>query len=352
MKRRLIVLSCLLGLSACGEQPAGAKKADAERTIMVETTGARLSDASRTISRTGSLRAKREVKLSLQQEGMLLEGMLLELPFHEGDRVEQGALLARLDDTQLRAQLKKSEAQRRQAEQDVKRLERLRSGRVVAEDELARASTALDVARAEEEELNIRLQQSRLTAPFSGVISERLAEPGDTLPRFSHLLTLIDNSSLYTELQLSELVLPGLQAGDAVTLGIDALGPRRFNGSIARIHPVVDEASRQGTIEVRLSPPPAGALPGQLCRVTLQLRATARLMVPYNALRRDTRGEFLFIVRADNTIERRTVVSGLHFGEQVEILDGIEAGEQLVSRGFLGLGEGAHVTVANEQSAR
>ncbi len=347
MKKPLLLISCLLLLNACGEQPGKAKKPRTEPSIAVESATAQLSDAMRTISRSGSLRAERTVRLSLQQEGTLLE-----LPYHEGDRVKQGTLLARLDDTQLRAQLKKSEAQRRQAEQNLKRLKRLQSSRVVSEEELAQAVTALDVARAEEEELNIRLQQSRLAAPFSGVISERLAEPGDTLPRFSHVLSLIEADSLYTELQLSEMVLPILKVGDTVSLSIDALGPQRFEGSIARIHPVVDEASRQGTVEVRLSPPPAGAQPGQFCRVELQLRSSGRLLVPYSALRRDTRGEFLFIIKGDQTVERRPVISGLHFDEMVEILDGIEAGERLVSRGFLGLGEGAHVTLSNSQPAQ
>jgi RND family efflux transporter MFP subunit len=344
MKIRLLLLCCLLALAACDGPPAtGAKPPQGDRATLVETALAQSADVTRTIERNGSLRPLREAHLSLQQEGRLLT-----LPYHEGEAVEQGALLAQLDDTLLQAQLKKGQAQRLQAEQDLKRLQRLQSSRVIAEDELARAVTLLEVARAEEEELQVLLRQTRIMAPFSGVISERLAEPGDTVSRFSHLLTLIDVHSLYTELKLSEMVLPGLAIGDAVSLTIDALGPKQFSGTIARIHPLVDEASRQGTIEVMLSPPPAGAIPGQLCRVALPLRSRARLLVPYNALRRDTRGEFLLVVGNGNKVERRAIVSGLHFDERIEILRGLSSGERIVTRGFLGLSEGSTVKLAGD----
>ena len=346
MKKLSLSFCLLFSLSACDKAPEGAAKPPrAERAVVVESVVARRADASRRIERNGTLRARHMVQLSLQQEGQLLE-----LPYHEGDRVAQGALLARLDDTLLQAQLRKSQAQRRQAEGDLKRLKRLKSSRVVAEDELSRAITAMDVARAEEEELQIRLQQTRLLAPFEGIISERRAEPGDSMSRFSHLITLIDVSSLSTELQLSEMVLPGLHIGDEVSLTIDALGPQQHRGSIERIHPMVDEASRQGTIEVILSPPPTAAQPGQLCRVQLQLRRSERLLVPYNALRRDSRGEFLYVVTDEQKITRRAILSGLHFAAQVEVLDGLEPGERIVTRGFLGLSDGSTVKLAGDKT--
>lgn len=346
MKKRYFLLCSLLALSACDSPPAnGGKSPQGKRAVVVETALVQRADITRTIERNGSLRPHREVHLSLQQEGRLLE-----LPYHEGDRVEKGDLLVQLDDTLLRSQLKKSQAQRHQAEQDLKRIKRLQNSKVVSEDELARAVTALNIARADEEELTIHLQHSRLLAPFSGLISERLAEPGDSLPRYHHVLTLIDTRSLYTELKLSEMVLAGLQVGDKVSLSIDALGSQQFIGTLERIHPAVDQTSHQGTVEVLLNPPPAGARPGQFCRAQLQLSSSNRLLVPYNALRRDTLGEFLFIINKDNKVERRAIVSGLHFDQRVEITDGLIAGERIVTRGFLGLSEGSKVKLADDKT--
>jgi len=337
----------MLFLSACDSSPTSGAKASRDKpAVLVNTVLVKQDDVSRTIERNGSLQAHREVRLSLQQEGLLLT-----LPHHEGDRVSQGDLLAQLDDTLLRIQLKKAQAHRRQAEQDLKRLKQLQSSRVVSEDDLARAVTALDVSRAEEEELRILLQQARITAPFDGIISQRLAEPGDSMSRFSQVLTLIDTHRLYTKLKLSDMLLTGLQLGDEVSLTIDALGPQRFSATINRIHPVVDESSRQGTIEVILNSTPAGARPGQLCRVQLQVHSSSRLLVPYSALRRDSRGEFLFTVDGNNKIKRQPIVSGLHFDEMVEILKGLNIGERIVTRGFLGLSEGSTVKLADKKAS-
>lgn len=337
-KIKLLFLCVVSALMACNDVSQKGGKKPADRAIAVESMLVKRTDISNTVERTGTLQPLRRARLALQQEGLLLA-----LPYHEGDRVEKGELLVQLDDTLTRAQLKKSEAQRRQAELDLKRLRRLQKSRVVAEEEISRAVTALDVARAEEEELRIRLQQTHLLAPFSGTISARLAEPGDTLPRFSHILTLIDTQSLLTELTLSEMVIAGVQLGDKVAITIDALGSTPLSGSVERIHPALDASSRQGTIEVRLDTLPPGAQAGQLCRATLRLNRQQRLLVPYNALRRDERGEFLYVVNAEERAERRSVVSGEHFEDQVEIRDGLSAGERIVIRGFLGLSHGSTV---------
>ncbi|MDH5785668.1 MAG: efflux RND transporter periplasmic adaptor subunit [Chromatiales bacterium] len=341
----LLLLLALLG--GCGSSQEEKSPGRNKPALIVESTTAALMETHRTIERNATLHPLRSVNLSLQQEGVLLS-----LPFHEGAQVEKGAVLAKLDDTLLRAQLKKAEAQRSQAELELKRLKQLKGSSVVAENELARTTTSFNIARAEEEELTIRLKQSTLLAPFSGVIGDRLAEPGDTLPRLYHLLTLIDTSNLITTLRISELEMSGLSKGDEVGLTIDALGTPRFKGTIQRIHPMVDERSRQGTVEILLQSTPRGAMPGQLCRVELTLRSGERMLVPYNALRRDSRGEFVFVINSENRLERRSVISGLYFGERVEIMEGLSVGEQFVTRGFLGLGEGMSVTLRGGDLSR
>lgn len=346
MKRLALILFSLLLVSACDREPGNtAKKPSGKRETLVKTVRIEPRETQRQIERTGTLKALREVSIATQQEGILVA-----LPHHEGDQVKQGELLLQLDDTLLRAQLRKSEAQRLQAEQDLKRLKRLQGSRVIAEEEISHATNALEVALAEEEELQIRLQQTRISAPFDGTISQRLAEPGDTLSRFQHTLSLLDTSKLTTELQLSEMALAALKPGDQVQLTIDALGNGIQNGTIERIHPVIDAQSRQGTLEIRLDTIPPGAMPGQFCRVTLLLNKSRHLLVPYKALRRDNRGEYLFTVDSDNTVQRRAVISGQHFDEQVAILEGLEESDIVVTQGFQGLAEGRRVKQASDHN--
>lgn len=290
----------------------------------------------------GSLRARRILRLYSQEAGKIIE-----LPFFEGDSVEQGALLARLDERRLQAELEKALAQRQQEEANVRRLSNLAQKKLISEDEIARARTALSISRAEEKLLRVRLQDMRSSAPFSGLISARLVEPGDVIGSQTHLLTLLDPASLVVEAEVSARELASLQIGTAAQVRIDALGERQWAGKILRLHPRIDPANRKGIIEIQLDQLPAGARSGQFCRVTLLSEAREQLTIPATALRRDRQGEYVFTLDADNQAQRLSVRSGLQLADKVEILQGLQEGQRIISKGFLGLKSGTTVTPVN-----
>lgn len=343
MRQRLFFLVLALALTACGEHAGGEGRRGADKALPVEVVVVKRQPVKSSLVLSGTLRAQRVARLAVQQEGRV-ERLLL----REGDTVEADAPLLVLDDALLQAQLRKSRAQRRQAEQNVKRLRRLKSGSAVAEDELARATTALDVARAEEDELGLLLAQTTIRAPFSGVLTERLVEEGDTLSRFTHVLTVVDNQQLYSRLTISELLLPGLAEGDEVGVQVDALNGMKLRGKIRRIYPTIDPQNQQGSIEVALLDMPPGVRPGQLVRVDLQLNRPEQVQIPYTALRRDNLGEFVYVVQNER-VQRRDVRSGRYLDASVEILQGLEEGERIVSQGFLGLSEGASVAPKSQK---
>lgn len=337
------LLTALLLLGGCGEQAHKTDGKSADKPVTVSVIEVQSEPLAQTVVRTGTLRARRSVRLHSQEEGRIEE-----LPVYAGDRVAAGAVLVKMDDRLLRAELNKLEATRRQAVLDYARVQRLAERKLVSTDELQRAETALRVAEAEESLLKTRLGYATISAPFAGMISERRVEPGDAVPKFAHLLTLVDPASLYTEVAVSELLLPTLKSGDAVQLTIDALGDTRFTGRIGRIHPTIDPATRQGVVEIALDPVPDGAQAGQLCRAYLPGELENRRSIPLTALRHDAGGEFVFLVAADNTAQRRTVRSGIALGERVEIVDGLDDGDRVVTRGFLDLAPGKPVLVVTD----
>lgn len=340
----LLALLFALPLCACGggnrgkEKPAGDQKRG--QVHLVEIATAHTENLAYSAVRTGSLRARQEVNVFNQEEGRIQA-----LPFYEGDRVSKGEVLVRLDDSLLRAELDKAEANRQQAASDLKRLRGLADRRLTSEDELARAETALQVAQAEEALLRTRLGYTVIHAPFAALVSARLVSPGDVVPKYTHLMTLIDPSSLVTEVPVSELLLPQLGIGDAVTVRIDALGEQAYEGRILRMHPTVDPRTRQGVVEIELTPVPPGARAGQLCRVTLVAEGAERRVIPFSALRRDTEGEFVFRVDEEQKAARTAVHSGLRLADRVEILEGLANGDQVVTKGFLALTDGTPVKV-------
>lgn len=332
-------MGCSPGSGSDGAEPQN-KPSPKVHLVAVETVEAKASALKH--ERNGTLKARQRVRIFNQEEGRITA-----LPSFEGDRVEQGELIARLEDELLKAELEKAIATARQMGVNLKRQQGLAKRKAVSEDELARARTDLSVAEAEQRMLQARLGYTRITAPFTGLVSERLVEPGDVVPRHTHLLTLIDPDSLVTRILVSDLLLPQLKLGDPVTVRIDGLGKRHFPGRIARIHPELDERTRMGLVEVALDPVPAGARSGQLCRVTLKTAERSRITIPFNALQRDNKGEYVYRLDSERQARRIAVNSGLRIADRIEILQGLAQGDRIITKGFLELQEGMKVEPVN-----
>jgi len=335
-----LLLFISLVLSACDSQQG--KKPKSGKAVFVEVAEViRAPIVTRRIV-TGTLEAATAVKIFNEEPGRLIA-----LPYYEGDTVKQGDVLARIDDSLLQSELNKATASLKQAEQDLQRLTRLVSRKLASDEELSRAQTAVEQTRAETELLQNRINRSQIRAPFDGVISERLREPGDVVPLYSHILTLIDPGYLKAEIHLSELLVTNITEQQPVSMRIDALGEKEYQAQVSRIHPTINPSTRQGIIEVKLQPVPPGAKPGQLCRVTIQSESTPRLTIPFPALRHDNTGEFVYKVDSNNVIHKVRVESGIQLADRVEIIDGVALGDRIVAKGFIGLRDGATVAVTN-----
>jgi RND family efflux transporter MFP subunit len=319
----------------------GATRARSDHLVTVVVT--ERTPLATTQERPGTLRYRRLVRLFSQEEGRVTE-----LALFEGDKVVEGQTLVRLEDELLRAERDKAQATEAQKRLDLSRLEDLRRRRAASEDEVAQASTALALAQADLRLLEARLGFTRIEAPFSGVITERLVEPGDFVTKNTHLLTLADPQSLVAEVFASELILPDLAVGNPARVRIDALGEQPFEARILRIHPRLEESSRQAIVELALDPVPEGARAGQFVRVALQAARSERLLVPFRTLHRDRDGEFVWLVGPEGTALRRPVRSGMRVANGVEILEGLAPGDRVITRGFLGLTEGKPVKVVAE----
>ena len=342
----IVLASAAVTLSGCSEnaesRPQASKssqeQAGKKREHLVETAIVMLDSLRLTSVYTGSLRSRRTVRIFNQEEGRVTR-----LPFFEGDRVEQGQLVLELDDALLQAEHAKASSVRREAESNLDRVRRLKQSRMVSEDEYLRAVTAVEVAKSDELMLKTRLGYTRVNAPFTGVVAERLVEPGDVVPRHSHVLTVIDPTALVADLQVSELLIPHLAVGDTVTVRIDALGDVEFEARVLRIYPEVESRTRQGRVEVGLTSVPQGARPGQFARVTFRVEASERKVLPFSALRRDHEGEFVFRLDDGDRVQRVAVRSGRRLADRVEILEGLQPDVRVVTKGFLGLSEGMEV---------
>jgi RND family efflux transporter MFP subunit len=293
---------------------------------------------------TGTLEATRTVHIYNEEQGRIQK-----LPAYPGDRVKNGELIVELDNTLIRAELDKAIASYKQALLDYKRLKKLKPRKLASEDEIARAETAVEQARAEKVLQETRLARTTISAPFDGLISERLKEPGDVVALHEHILTVYDPDTLIAKVQVSEIILHNIQLDSQVALRIDALGDQQFNGKVTRKYPTINPATRQGTLEVTLNPAPEGAFPGQLVRVRIDGQTIPLTSLPLAAVRHDTQGEYVFKIGKENKAQYTPVKTGIQIGERVEIIEGLSDGDKVVSKGFLNLRNNAAVKVKAKQ---
>ena len=343
---RLLILALLLALSACGsDQPA--VPASREKVFpLVEIAKVVTGDDAVTLERNGELKALRSVKIANQQEGVVAD-----VRVDEGDRVKKGQLLVVLDDAVLRAELDRARIRLQQAEADLARLGKLGGKQLVAGQTLSDARGKRNLARADAALLQVKVDHLRVLAPFDGVVSQLRVQAGDVAARYTHLLTLIDPSSLVTEFTVPEAIRTRLSKGDTVSIRLDSAGSESFTGKISRLSPGIDPRTRLSRVEVEITPVPAGALPGQFARVTLGQDIRVGLSIPVAALRRDREGEFVYAIDTDDIVRRLPVRVGLRLHDRVEVLTGLNPGDRVVVAGFLALKEGARVRIAGPVSA-
>jgi len=338
---RLLGLIFSLSLTACGDSDSSKpQRKPAEHLVEAVYAHQQTISVKQTI--TGTLQAIRTVRIINQ-----VPGLLTALPVYPGDSVKQGELIAQLDDTLLKAEVQKTKATLNQAKVDYLRLKGLAPRKLASESELVQALTLKEIAESELHLKQTELSHSQITAPITGIISQRLVEPGDVIPLHNHLLTLIDTSSLKADIYLSELLLPLVEAGNQVDITIDALGDQSFIGKIQRIHPVIDKDTRRGTIEIILNPVPQGALAGQFCRVSIHTQSKSRLMIPYDTLRHDKQGPYVFALNS-NKAQRINITTGIQHDDLVEVLDGLTDKQLIISKGFFGLKDKMNVKLISK----
>jgi len=328
-------------LSACNQQAedpnAAQKKKRPPHPVIVQTVTA--EPVAIDYSRTGTVTIRNKARIHAQEEGRVTH-----FPWFEGDRVKQGQTLLRMDDTLLKAELKKAQADADQALLDLKRIKNLIDKKVASQEQLTSSRTRLSITQAEVEILRARLAWMDIKAPFDGVVSERLVEEEDFVSKKTHLLTLIDPASLYIEANFSELLLGQVRQGTEVKVRIDAAGNETFPAIISRIHPVLDPATRQAVVEIDFKQSIPRIHAGQFARVNFSSVSQPRIMLPFNAVQQGRNNQFVYVLQ-DGKANKVEVASGIKKGDRIAISKGLTPGQKVITQGFLGLSDGKKVVV-------
>ena len=287
----------------------------------------------------GSLRSKQGVMLRPE-----VSGRIASLGFSDGQRVKRGQLLVQLDDTLQQAQLKQSEAQASIARTNLQRNRDLVAQNFVSQSAVDQSAAALEVAEAQVALSKAQLARMRIVAPFDGMAGIRNVDLGDYVKDGADLVNIEDLSQVLVDFRLPERFIARVKPGQTVDVSLDALPGQRFAGRIDALDSVIDANGRSLLVRARLDNP-GGVLKSGLfarTRIVFSKRENA-LVVPEEALVPQGGKQYVFKVvdgangKVANRIEARI---GLRLPGKVEVLDGLAAGDLVVTAGQARLGRG------------
>jgi multidrug efflux system membrane fusion protein len=287
-------------------------------------------------------------------------GRLAEVLVREGDKVTKGQVLARFEEAELqskvnerRSALDAARADARWTSRDRSDKESLASRNIVSQSaaDLARAtaenrSSMVSVAEAQLEVAVRNLNDAQVVAPFDGVVGERLANQGESLPVDGKILALLDTSHVEIAAQMPAADVVRLRVDQPATVTLEGFGDRSFNGRITRISPTTQAGSRSIPVYVVIVERHESLRGGLFAMglVNVQEKSHA-LAVPASAMRKDDQGDFVLAI--ENGVLVRKPVGAVRTwsrGELVEV-KGLETGMQIVSAPLPGLKAGQRVKV-------
>jgi RND family efflux transporter MFP subunit len=347
----LIILSAVTSIEAADRHP------------LVVVSTAQTDTVIRQVPLTGTITSARVAKVSAEVSGKV-EAVNVEV----GDRVESGAPLIELDReieqltlAALQASTRQARAELADAKRRYQDVKHLREQKNISENELRLRESEVEVdaatlkkMQAEEQRQRERVERHSLRAPFSGVISERHTEAGEWIEPGSPVLTLVAIDDLRIEFRVPQEFYSRINTQSTLSVTLDALPGRVFDGTIEAVVPVSDASSRTFLIHVRVDAGDARLTPGMSVHGKLNLTTGRQgVVIPRDAIMRYPDGRVtVWVIDPDSeppTVSEKRVATGHSFDGLFTILEGIQAGDVIIVRGNESLQEGQQVRIQRRQ---
>jgi membrane fusion protein, multidrug efflux system len=308
---------------------AASSKPPSVEVASVETS--RLTDSTQAV---GSLRSRRGVVLRPE-----VSGRITQLNFTDGQRVRKGQVLVQFDDQLQLAQIQQSQAELSIAQANQKRNQELVAQNFISQRSLDESAANLQVAQAKLALAKATAARLKIVAPFDGIAGIRQVNVGDYLKDGSDIVNIEDIEAIFVDFRLPERFQSKLQRGQTAQLDIDALPGRQYTTQIQAIDPLIDASGRSIGVRGCIDNRQLQLRPGMFARVTtvFGVRESARV-VPEEAIVPQAGKQFVIKLLDSpdghsKTTQRVEVKVGLRSPGKVEILEGLELGDSVVTAG-------------------
>jgi len=334
------VLFCLFFTSCGSEDDSKAENGKEEKLIPVEVAQVEMGSVEAFFSGTATLEVEEEAGVVAK-----VSGVVKKILVEEGQTVQAGQVLARLDDEKLVVLVAQAEANFRKLENNYNRNQELFNRKLISAEEFQGAKFEFESQKATFDLVKLDLEYASIRAPITGVIAERFIKVGNMVLNNAVTFKITGFDPLRAVLYVPEREVAKLAVGQSSLLNIDALEGQSYPGFIERISPVVDPMT--GTVKVTVSVRNTGKKlkPGMFVRVNISYDIHKNaLLVPKDAILAEDTESAIFVVQ-DSMAFRRVVKTGYSNEFQLEIISGLELGEVIVTTGQGSLKDSAKVEI-------
>ena len=333
--RKPIILSLIFCVAACG---GGGEEKRERPAPLVNIDAASAHQFSDIYVAVGTANANEQVSVRAP-----VTERITQLGFSDGDYVQKGQMLAVLAQGQETASLASAQARAREAEQQLKRVSELHRRGFATNASLDAQTASASAAKAVANEARASIGDRVVRAPFSGYVSLRRISIGAVVSAGDEIAAVSDLSSIKLDFNVPETMLANVRVGQVITAKAAAFPDYVASGSITAIDPVINPQTRTATLRAVLPNRNANLKPGMLLSVTIASKNRTAPAVPELSLVREGDTSFVYTVGPDLKAKRTPVITGTRDGNLVEIIQGIEVGDNIVTEGVVKLSDGTTV---------
>lgn len=294
----------------------------------------------------GTARANESVTITAK-----VSDMIARIEFDSGDIVEEGDILIELADAEEAAGLSEARATLRETSREVERVRDLTERGVAPRSRLDEAVAATERARARVNAIEARVADRIIRAPFSGVVGLRNVSVGELVGPGDAIVQLDDSSVIKLDFTLPERFLAAIETGLEISAVSSAYPGTVFHGVVTMVDSRVDPVTRAITVRAEIDNSDNRLRPGMLMSVEMRRAERAMPAIPENAVVRLDAAAFVFLVEQNEQgarVVRQDVQLGQRLNGMIEVLSGVEVGQQIVGEGVHRLSPGAPVSIVAE----
>ncbi|HEX7861154.1 MAG TPA: efflux RND transporter periplasmic adaptor subunit [Verrucomicrobiae bacterium] len=302
-----------------------------------------------TLSRVANIQANEMVEIKSETDGVVQE-----ILFEEGQQVQKGQLLVKLDETRLAASMAQAEANFKLSQANFDRAKQLSEEKLISQQEFEQNAATFQANQANLDFMRRSLKDARILAPFEGIVSSRQVSPGQIITKNTILTWLIDYDPVKVEFHVPEKFLGQVKEKQRIEVAVEAFPNEKFSGEVFFVSPYVDQTNRTAQIKAYIPNADRRLKPGMFANLDLALVVRENsTVIPEAAVTQILTNSQAMVFGVDDsgTAQLKRIRTGVRLVGSIEVLEGLKPGDKVIVEGLQKVVPGAPVRIAQDAAA-